>query len=139
METLVIPFAAAAGGLIAGAVAFATLWLTVGSKIGGVNSRADNADRKAEAAAALAAAANARHDTLSSELARHREDVAQKLGRLEALVETSSRAIADAENRLAGSIEDMAKQFADMGRRLDRLFERIADGSGGGSHHRERA
>lgn len=117
MEAALWSAIGAIAALVVCAITFVAFWMTLGQRI-------TAADMKADSAATLAAASVGKAELLATEFSNHRESVAHNLGRMEALAQSSSSSIVEAEKRLTRAIDNMGERFDGMSERLDRALDR---------------
>lgn len=99
---------AGAGGF---ALALITFWMTLGSRISIAEEKAKTADH-------LAGAAIAKVELADQRAQEYRERIAAKVAGLEAITETTSRTLVQAEVRLAKSIEDVGAKIDHLSKTL---------------------
>lgn len=106
--TWVAILGAGGGGSI---ITFITFWMALSTRIANAESTARAADDRGRSAETLAATALAKNELLSRDVGHDRVEAASKLAALEAATRTTTASLAQAETRLAKSIEDMGEKI----------------------------
>lgn len=105
----------AAGGSV---FTFITFWMALGRQIESAKIHANGAEDAAKSAGTSAAMAMAKCELMNADLQRTKVELSTKLASLEAVSEATARSLAQAELRLAKSIDD-------LGEKMDHLSETI--------------
>ncbi len=113
----------AGGG--SGAIAFITFWMTMATRMTEARAVAEAAEARAKNAEHMASIATAELSIVRREINTDRVEMSSKLAGLEAVTRNTSQALAQAETRLAKSLEDMASKIDHLGDTLVRTLSEI--------------
>ena len=114
-DTLTWALLIGAAGNVFGFVSF---WMALGKRISDAEARAEAAETQGSGAAHQATVAIAKLDMFTREIHSDRVDIVSKVTALEAVSRSTTTALAQAETRLAKSIED-------VGAKLDHLNDTL--------------
>ena len=115
LATWVAVVMAGGGGSV---ITFITFWMALSKRIADAEAQAKAADDQAKSANLMATTAVAKIDIVVREINDNRVDMASRISGLEATTRTTTASLAQAETRLAKSIED-------MGEKIDHLSETL--------------
>lgn len=110
--TWVAVFGAGGGGTI---IAFVTFWMALSTRITTAEQRAVAAEDKVKSADTIANAAIAKCELMMREVNNNRVEQSAKIAALEAVSDATTKSLAQAELRLAKSIDDLGEKMDHLG------------------------
>lgn len=113
--TWIAVLGAGGGGSI---ITFITFWMALSSRISDAEGRAKAAEERAKSADVLASAAIAKLEFVQREMHQDRVEIGERVAALDAITQANTKSLAQAETRLAKSIED-------IGEKMDHLSDTI--------------
>ncbi len=112
---------AGGGGSI---ITFITFWMALSKRISDSEARAASAEDRAKNADQMAAVAIAKHEVMMRDLNQDRVDTNSRIAALEAITKSTTASLADAEKRLAKSLDDVGDKIDHLS---DTLIKTLSD------------
>ncbi len=112
---------AGGGGSI---ITFITFWMALSKRISDAEATAKGADDRAKGADTIASAAIAKNELMIRDVYQDRIELNSRIAGLEAITRTTTASLAQAETRLAKSIEDVGEKIDHLS---DTLIKTLSD------------
>jgi len=113
--------AAGGGGSV---ITFITFWMALSKRISDAEAKAEVAEDRAESADKMAAVALAKHEMIVQDLNQDKVKTAERIAGLEAITRSTTASLAQAESRLAKSLEDVGDKIDHLS---DTLIKTLSD------------